>query len=170
MQVDKLEKNKVKITFSVQPEHFEEGLAQSYLKNRGKFRVAGFRQGRAPRKVIEMQYGKDAFFDDAYNFVLEDAYPQAVKESGLEVVSKPKLDIVSSSVEEGVVFTAEVFTKPEVVLPEYKGLTYTKTDPPPKNGSLNSSKSGIIFAIFSTALLFPPGYLNGLFIISNSQF
>ncbi len=128
MQVDNLEKNKVKLTFEVDAERFEEGMKHSYNKNKGRINISGFRKGKAPRKLIEIQYGKEIFYDDAIDYVLDDAYKGAISESNLDVVSKPSIDVVEVSAEKGVVFTAEVYIKPEVKVNDYKGVTYKKID------------------------------------------
>lgn len=128
--VENIEKNKVKLSFSVDAQRFEEGMVYSYNKNKGSINVQGFRKGKAPRKLIEAQYGKAVFYDDAINYVLPDAYEAAVKENNLDVVSKPEIDVTAID-ENGVSFTAEVFVKPEVKLGEYKGLTFTKKDAQP---------------------------------------
>ncbi|MBO5560533.1 MAG: trigger factor [Firmicutes bacterium] len=125
--VEKIEANKVKLTFSVDADRFEEGMKYSYNKNKNKINVQGFRKGKAPRKLIEAQYGKAIFYDDAINFVLPDAYESAVKENGLDVVSKPEIDVTAID-DNGVTFTAEVYTKPEVKAGTYKGLTFEKPD------------------------------------------
>jgi len=126
--VENIDVNKVKITFSVDASKFEEGLKYSYNKNKNFISIAGFRKGRAPRKIIEAQYGKGIFYDDAINFVLPEAYENAVKENSLDVVSKPSVDIKEIDESKGVEFTAEVYVKPEVKISDYKGLTYTKKD------------------------------------------
>lgn len=125
--VENIEKNKVKISFSVDAQRFEEGMVYSYNKNKGSINIQGFRKGKAPRKLIEAQYGKAVFYDDAINYVLPDAYEKAVKENNLDVVSKPEIDVTAID-DNGVAFTAEVFVKPEVKLGEYKNLTYTKKE------------------------------------------
>jgi trigger factor len=125
--VEKIDVNKVKISFNVDAARFEEGINHSYNKNKGSIQVAGFRKGKAPRKLIEAQYGKGVFYDDAINFVLPDAYEAAVKENELEVVSKPEIDITSID-DNGVAFTAVVYLKPEVKIEGYKGLTCAKAD------------------------------------------
>jgi len=126
--VENIDVNKVKITFSVDAAKFEEGLKYSYNKNKKFISIAGFRKGKAPRKIIEAQYGKGIFYDDAINFVLPEAYENAVKENSLDVVSKPSVDIKEIDENKGVEFTAEVYIKPEVKISDYKGLTYTKKD------------------------------------------
>ena len=101
-------------------------MQYAYKKNKSKITVPGFRPGKAPRKLIEAQYGESVFYDDAINYILGSEYEAAVKELGLEVVSKPELDVSSISKTEGVAFTASVTVKPDVTLGQYKGLSYEK--------------------------------------------
>ncbi len=117
-----------RLTFEVGAEKFEEGMKHSYNKNKNYINLPGFRKGKAPRKLIEKQYGADIFYDDAINFVLPDAYEEAVRELELEVVDKPAIDVESVSTAEGVKFIAVVTVEPEVTLGEYKGLEYTRVD------------------------------------------
>lgn len=124
--VENMDINKYKITFSVSAEKFQEGLDYSFNKNQKHFNIKGFRKGKVPRQIIEKTYGEQVFYDDAFNFVLQDAYPEAAKESELEIVSRPEIDVVSASKNEGVVFTAIVYTKPEVKVSDYKGLICEK--------------------------------------------
>ena len=135
--MEKIEKNKVKLTFSVDAARFEEGMQYSYNKNKGNIAVQGFRKGKAPRKLIEAQYGKAVFYDDAINFVMPEAYETAGKENNLDVVSRPEIDVTAID-ENGVSFTAEVYTKPEVKLGEYKGLKYTKMDEEPTDEEIDA--------------------------------
>ena len=135
--MEKIEKNKVKLTFSVDAARFEEGMQYSYNKNKSNIAVQGFRKGKAPRKLIEAQYGKAVFYDDAINFVMPEAYETAVKENNLDVVSRPEIDVTAID-ENGVSFTAEVYTKPEVKLGDYKGLNYTKMDEEPTDEEIDA--------------------------------
>ncbi|WP_250278504.1 trigger factor [[Clostridium] colinum] len=124
--IENMDTNKYKITFSVSAERFQEGLDYSFNKNQKHFNIKGFRKGKVPRQIIEKTYGPEVFYDDALNFVLQDAYAKAAEESKLEIVSKPEIDVVSVSKEEGVVFSATVYTKPEVKVSDYKGLVCEK--------------------------------------------
>lgn len=135
--VENIEKNKVKISFSVDAETFEKGMDYSYNKNKNSINIQGFRKGKAPRKLIEAQYGKAIFYDDAVNYVLPEAYDSAVNENNIEVVSKPEIDVTAID-ESGVSFTAEVWVKPDVKLGEYKGLTFTKKDPNPSDEDIDA--------------------------------
>lgn len=128
LQVEKLEKNMVKLTIETSAEEFEAALEKAYLKNRGKINLQGFRKGKAPRAMIEKMYGASIFYEDAANLIMPEAYEKAALESGLDIVSRPEIDVVQ--VEKGMpfIFTAEVAVKPEVTLGDYKGLEVEKTD------------------------------------------
>lgn len=128
VKTEQVEKNLVKLTFEVTAEKFEEGKQKAYLKNMKKFNVPGFRKGKVPRAIVEKYYTEAVFYDDAINYVLPEAYDAAVKESGLDVVAKPELDVEEIKKGEPVVFTALVTTRPDVKLGEYKGVTIEKIE------------------------------------------
>lgn len=114
--------NKVKLTVEVTPEVFAAALQQAYIKTRGKFTVQGFRKGKAPRPMIEKYYGEGIFFEEAFDIVFPESYEKAVEELAIIPVSRPELDVEKIDKAEGVVYTAEVFVKPEVKLGQYKGV------------------------------------------------
>ena len=124
---EKLEKSKVVLTIGVGAEEFEAAVNKAYLKMRGKIAVAGFRPGKAPRKMIEKLYGVEVFYEEAVNIVLPDAYESAVKEQGLEVVGYPDVEVLECGAE-GVTFKATVSVYPEVKLGQYKGLEAPKAE------------------------------------------
>ena len=127
VQVENLEKNTAKLTIEVPAEKFEEAVKHSYNKNKGKFNIPGFRKGKAPFNMIKKMYGVGVFYEDAVDEVIDASYPDAAKESGLEIVSRPSISI--EEIEEGkaFVYTAVVAVKPEVTLGEYKGVEVQKT-------------------------------------------
>lgn len=128
LQVEKLEKNMVKLTIEASAEELNAAIEKAYQKNKGKIVVQGFRKGKAPRKVIEKMYGAAVFYEDAANVLIPDAYEKAAKESELEIVSQPEIDVVQ--IEEGkpFIFTATVAVKPEVTLGDYKGIEVDKVE------------------------------------------
>ena len=127
VQVENLEKNTAKLTIEVPAEKFEEAVQHSYNKNKGKFNIPGFRKGKAPFNMIKKMYGVGVFYEDDVDEVIDASYPDAAKESGLEIVSRPSISI--EEIEEGkaFVYTAVVAVKPEVTLGEYKGVEVQKT-------------------------------------------
>lgn len=124
--LERLEKNMVKLTITVDSERFEEGMKYSYNKNKSKINIQGFRKGKAPRRIIEVQYGPQIFYDDAVNFVIPDAYTQSIKELNLDIVSKPEIEVEEIKEDGCLIFTAEVAVKPEVTLGQYKGVEIEK--------------------------------------------
>ncbi len=128
LQVEKLEKNMAKLTIEASVEEFESALEKSYLKNRNKINIQGFRKGKAPRAIIEKMYGPSIFYEDAANEIIPDAYEKAANESGLEIVSRPDIDIVQVEKGKPFIFTAEVALKPEVTLGTYKGIEVEKKE------------------------------------------
>ncbi|WFR57964.1 trigger factor [Anaerocolumna sp. AGMB13025] len=127
LQVEKLEKNMVKLTIEATAEEFEAAIQKAYVKNKGKINVQGFRKGKAPRAIIEKLYGPSIFYEDAANIVIPDAYDKAAEESGLDIVSRPEVDVVQIEKGKSFIFTAEVAVKPEVTLGDYKGIEVEKT-------------------------------------------
>ena len=122
---EKIEASKVELHFSVEQSVFEAAIERAYKKEVGKINIPGFRKGKAPRAMIEKMYGKGFFYDTALNDILPDAYEAAIKESGIDPVAQPEIDILSID-ENGVVFTAKVFVKPDVKIENYFGLEVTK--------------------------------------------
>lgn len=128
LQVEKLEKNMVKLTIEASAEEFEKAMQAAYQKNKNKISIQGFRKGKAPQAMIEKMYGPGVFYEDAANEIIPTAYDKAVEESGLEIVSRPEIDIVQIEKGKSFIFTAEVAVKPEVTLGKYKGIKVEKFD------------------------------------------
>ncbi len=124
---EKVSSNKAKLSFTVPAEQFEAAMQKAYLKNRGKINVPGFRRGKAPRKLIETMYGESVFYDDAFQLIFPDLYDEAVKENNLQVVDQPEVDVQEIGEGKDLVFSCEVFVRPDVTLGDYKGLTVNVT-------------------------------------------
>ncbi len=127
-KVENLENSMAKITIEVSAEDFEAAMAKAYHKNKNKISIQGFRKGKAPRKMIEKLYGPEIFYEDAANFAIPDAYEAASKECGLEIVSRPEIDVEDIGKDKPFVFTATVAVKPEVELGDYKGIEVEKQE------------------------------------------
>ena len=123
-----LEKNMAKLTIEVSSEEFEKAIAKAYKKNKNKISMPGFRKGKAPRAMIEKMYGKGVFYEDAANSIIPDAYADAAKESELEIVAQPEIDVTQIESGKPFIFTATVALKPEVTLGEYKGIEVEKKE------------------------------------------
>lgn len=128
LQVEKLEKNMIKLTIEASAEDLEKAIQKAYLKNKGKISVPGFRKGKVPRAMVEKMYGVEIFYDDAANELIPEAYQNALAECDEEIVSQPKIEVTQIEKGKPFIFTAEVAVKPEVTLGEYKGVEVEKTD------------------------------------------
>ena len=128
LQVEKMEKNMAKLTIEVAAEDLEKAMQNAYLKAKGRISIPGFRKGKAPRKIIEQMYGKGVFLEDAVNALIPEHYSKALAECELEIVSQPTIDITQAEPGKALIFTAEVATKPEVTLGDYKGVEVPKTE------------------------------------------
>ena len=89
----KKEGNKVTFNLTVDNDKFESAVTKAYNKNKGKFNIQGFRKGKAPRKIIEAQYGKEVFYNDAIDIVLPEVYPQAIDQLNIDPIDRPSLDV-----------------------------------------------------------------------------
>ena len=126
LQVEKLENNMAKLTIEVPADDLEKALQSAYMKQKNKIAMPGFRKGKVPRQMIEKMYGPEIFYDDAANTLIPKAYSEAYEECELEIVSRPEINVVQIEKGKSFIFTADVATKPEVKLGEYKGLEVDK--------------------------------------------
>ncbi|WP_044933107.1 trigger factor [Butyrivibrio sp. AC2005] len=128
VSVEKLEKSMAKLTIEVEAESFDKAIDKVYNKQKNKIQIPGFRKGKAPRHMIERMYGKEVFFEDAANEVINEEYPKAVEECGEDVVSNPDIEVSQIEAGKPFIFTATVALKPEVKLGKYKGVEVEKVD------------------------------------------
>lgn len=128
VQVEKLEKSMAKLTISVEAAKFDAAVDSAYQKNKGKIALPGFRKGKAPRAMIEKMYGTGVFYEDAANELIPEAYETAAKESELEIVAQPEIEVTQMEKGTDFIFTATVAIKPEVTLGDYKGIEVEKKE------------------------------------------
>ena len=128
VQVEKLEKNMAKLTVEVSAEDFKAAIKKAFNKNKNRFAIPGFRKGKAPQAMIEKMYGEGVFYEDAADEAINASYAEAMKESGLDIVSRPEVTIEKIGKDEPFVYSALVAVKPEVTLGQYKGVKVEKAD------------------------------------------
>ena len=128
VQVENLEKNMAKLTIEVSAEELEKAIQAAYMKQRSKINIPGFRKGKVPRQMIEKMYGAEIFYEDAVNTLVSQEYPKAAEESGLEIVSRPDINVEQLEKGKPFIFTSEVAVKPEVTLGKYMGVQVKKMD------------------------------------------
>ena len=129
----KLEKtenaNEVKFEITVEAEKFEDAIKKVYFQNAKYFNIPGFRKGKAPMQIVEKYYGKEIFYEDAFNEVAQEALEEAISENKLDIVARPEIDNVKQ-MEKGkdLIFTVVLQTKPEAELGKYKGIEIPKIE------------------------------------------
>ena len=128
VQVEKQEKNMAKLTVEVPAEQFVDAIKKAYNKNKNRFNVPGFRRGKAPQMMIEKMYGVGVFYEDVAGEAINETYAEAMKESGLDIVSRPEITIEQIEKGKAFIYTATVAVKPEVTLGQYKGIEVEKAD------------------------------------------
>lgn len=132
-----VETNKYELEIEISAEDFEAAIEKAYLKTRKNIAMPGFRKGKAPRKLIEKEYGEQVFFEDAVNLLYAPVVNGAVEESGLELVTRPEVEVTEISKENGVKLKATCITKPEVEVKDYKGIEVEKVVNPVTDEDIN---------------------------------
>ena len=132
-----VETNKYELEIEISAEDFEAAIEKAYLKARKNIAMPGFRKGKAPRKLIEKEYGEQVFFEDAVNLLYPPVVNGAVEESGLELVTRPEVEVTEISKENGVKLKATCITKPEVEVKDYKGIEVEKVVNPVTDEDIN---------------------------------
>ena len=128
IQVKEAEKNVREFELEISAADFDEAIQKAYKKNLKNFNIPGFRKGKVPFKIVEQYYGKGVLYDDAINFAFPAAYDAAIKETGLEPVDRPEVDIKELEDGKPVVLTVRVTVKPSVKLGDYKGIEVEKAE------------------------------------------
>lgn len=120
--------NEVKLEITVEASKFDDAMKKVYFKSAKYFNIPGFRKGKAPMNIVEKYYGKEIFYEDAFNEVASIAYEEALKENNVDAVSHPTIDVVQMEKGQDLIFTAVVQTKPEIELGKYKGIEIKKIE------------------------------------------
>lgn len=126
--LEKKENNKAVFSIEISEDKFEKAIQKAYFKNRNRFSVPGFRKGKVPRKIIEMNYGEGIFYEEALNTLLPEAYDKAVEDLELEPVDTPEVDIEQLEKGKPIIIKIEVTIKPEIKLGDYKSIEIEKIE------------------------------------------
>ena len=120
--------NEVKLNVTIEAEKFDEAIKKVYFKSAKYFNIPGFRKGKAPMNIVEKYYGKEIFYEDAFNEVVPEELEKAVEENKLQVVSRPDIEVTQIGKGQDLIFTAVFQTKPEAELGKYKGVEIKKIE------------------------------------------
>ncbi len=127
--IEAAQKSTIKVTMTFDKKEWDEANQKAYEQTRGKYFVNGFRKGKAPKHVIELNYGKGVFYEDALNNLFSDHYYDILEKEkdNYTVVGQPELSVEDIS-ENGAVLVAAAPVKPDVKLGEYKGINIQKVE------------------------------------------
>ncbi len=125
---EKLEKNEGILHIEVDKERVASALDQAFRKVVKKVNVPGFRRGKVPRHIFEARFGVESLYQDALDILLPECYMEAVKQTGIEPIDRPEVDIEQFEKGKELIFKAKVQVAPEVELGEYKGLEIPEKD------------------------------------------
>ena len=125
---EKQEGNTGILTVEVPAEKVKAGLDQAFKKVVKEVQAPGFRKGKMPRQMFEKMYGVESLYNEALDFILPEAYSNAVEEADIDPIDRPEIDIEQMEKGKALIFKAKVTLKPEVKLGEYKGLEVTRQE------------------------------------------
>ncbi|SNS66852.1 trigger factor [Anaerovirgula multivorans] len=128
-EVIKREDNKITLKVVIGAEKFEEAINKAYNKTKSRFNIPGFRKGKAPRKIIQLNYGPEIFYEEAINLAFPEAYEKALEEHDINPVDRPSIEDMEEIVQgKDVVLTVGTEVMPEVVIGDYKGIEVEKKE------------------------------------------
>lgn len=109
--------NQVLLEIEVEADRVEKSLEQAYKRMVGKYRIPGFRPGKAPRVMFERYVGRATLMREALEKLVPQVYEEAVKEEALDPIDQPVFDIPST---EPLLIKATVPLRPRVELGPYR--------------------------------------------------
>ena len=136
--VETLSSTRVRLTIEVGIDEMAPSLDAAYKRIGQSINVPGFRKGKVPKAIIDQRVGRAAVLDEALNDVISNAYGDAVRDKELKVLGQPEVDVTTYADGEPLTFTAEVDVRPEITLPEYKGLAVEVDDADPSDEDVDS--------------------------------
>ena len=117
-----------RLTITVEAAAVTRALDRAYGELRKEAKLPGFRRGRAPRKVLEEQFGAEMGSEVAERLVGE-ALPKALAEQEIVPAGAPEIDKLKRPRRgQPFRFSVVIQLKPDIELPSLDGL---ETPPPP---------------------------------------
>ena len=123
VQVKEVEPNVVSMEISVAEEELRKAWLEVCRGYSNRLNIPGFRRGHIPPEIVERFVGRDRVRKEAVDRAVARAYQEALRRTGVNPVERAKVEVVQ---EEPLRFKATVSVKPQVKLPEYKGLKAEK--------------------------------------------
>ena len=126
--VNPVDQHVVTLTIEVPAAEVDKGIKQAVKRIAGQVNIPGFRKGHAPRRILEMNFGKEAILEEAFEVLASQNYSAALRENDIVPVSEPEIEREQFEEGKDLIFKATVTKRPEVKLGDYKGLEAEKQD------------------------------------------
>ena len=126
--VNPVDQHVVTLTIEVPAAEVDKGIKQAVKRIAGQVNIPGFRKGHAPRRILEMNFGKEAILEEAFEVLASQNYSAALRENDIVPVSEPEIEREQFEEGKDLIFKATVTKRPEVKLGDYKGLEADKQD------------------------------------------
>ncbi len=123
---NKTDVNTTELVISIDGEAFEAAVEKEYQRQRKNIQIKGFRKGKVPRKLAEREFGEGAFYEGAINMLLGPELDAAIAETGIVLVDRPNVEVISVDKAAGVELKAVCITKPVIEISDYKGIKAAK--------------------------------------------
>ena len=121
----KVEKNKVLMDLEITNNYLKKSLNTAYKNISDKVNIPGFRKGKVPYNIIDVNFGKDYVLNEAATIAISDLYPRIVEESRIKPIYYPKIKINKIDLDEPLNFEVTVEVEPEIEIPKYRGIEVT---------------------------------------------
>src|SRR5689334_15809092 len=126
--VERTEHSQVTLKVEVESERLAKATDKAYQRLVQRVAIPGFRKGKAPRKILERAVGIDALYREALDFVMPDAYMEAIKETGIAPYARPEFEVVELDPEKPLIFKATVPVQPTVKLGDHTSIKLEAPD------------------------------------------
>ena len=113
--------HQVTLIVELEPERMEGAKRRAARQLSERKSIPGFRPGKAPYDVIVRTFGENAIVEDAVDLLLDEIYPEALKESKVEPAAPGSLEKVED-LESKPKFTFTVPLAPSVTLGDYRSI------------------------------------------------
>jgi trigger factor len=118
----KVENNKVKLDIEITNSHLKKSINRAYREISKKAKIPGFRKGKVPFNIIDINFGKEYVLNEAASISISELYPKIIEESGLKPIDYPKVKIIKVEEDLPLGFEVVLEVEPEIVLPKYRGI------------------------------------------------
>jgi len=120
IQTERLENHTARLTVEVEPSQWEQAKKDAASELSKKYRIPGFRQGKAPYNIVVRYLGEAVVVENAVDTLGKALYPQVLEESKLEPIAPGTIE--DFKLEPAPTFSFTVPLQPEIDLADYRSV------------------------------------------------